>query len=90
VNAPDRRHEEVQRENAALRKLLEGTRVVGRPSAESDAAISRFLERFLQREHPGAAWRVGERGEGGRLLEAAPGEVDIGPGRPDDQGEVAA
>lgn len=56
----------------------------------ADAAIARKFERFLQRETPGRSWRLRERGEPGRLLKAAPGEVDIGPGRPDDQGEVAA
>lgn len=32
--------------------------IVGRPDARSDAAVARFLERFLEREHPGTVWRV--------------------------------
>lgn len=30
--------------------------VAGRPSVESDAAVARFLERFLAAEQPGMSW----------------------------------
>lgn len=30
--------------------------IVGAPAPESDAAIARYFERFLEREHPGTSW----------------------------------
>lgn len=32
--------------------------IVGSPTAESDAAVARFLERFLAAERPGTTWIV--------------------------------
>lgn len=32
--------------------------IEGTPSAESEAAVARFLARFLEREHPGTTWTV--------------------------------
>jgi hypothetical protein len=32
--------------------------IVGAPSSESDAAIARFLERFLAAERSGTTWNV--------------------------------
>ena len=65
-------------------------RIVGRPNAESDAAVARFLERWLEGDLPGTAWRTRERTE--RLSGTVPaaGELDIGAGGPDDEGAVAA
>ena len=67
------------------------TRIVGNPSAESDAAVARYLERFLSREDPRFAWRVGEPDKDSRLLEAAAGQVvGAGAGGVEDDGPVAA
>ncbi len=33
--------------------------IVGLPHAESDAAVARFLKRFLADEQPGTSWHVG-------------------------------
>ena len=66
-------------------------RVVGKPNAESDVAVARFLAQFLEREHPGTAWSVREGLEDGRPLEATGGKVpDIGARGVDDEGAVAA
>jgi hypothetical protein len=32
--------------------------IVGKPSAASDRAVARWLERFLAEERPGTVWRV--------------------------------
>lgn len=65
-------------------------RVVGTPSAESDVAVACFLERFLEREHPGTVWSVREALEDGRSLEATAGKLDVRPLGPDDEGAIAA
>ena len=52
--------------------------VVGAPSPESDTAIARFFARFLEREHPGTAWRVRERGQLGVATEPATGKTGRG------------
>lgn len=44
-------------------------------ASASDPTVARFFEKWLQREHPGTAWRVRERLQGGRRGEAAPGKV---------------
>lgn len=65
--------------------------VVGAPSAESDRAVARFMERYLEGEHPGTAWRVRERAEPRVASPAAPGEAERGAaGGVDDDGAVAA
>ena len=65
-------------------------RIVGKPSAESDAAVARFLERWLERDLPGTAWSVREGTERLSRPVPAPRELDIGTGGPDDDGAVAA
>jgi hypothetical protein len=37
--------------------------IVGKPSAESDAAVERFLERLLEREQPGTRWTAYEHAQ---------------------------
>jgi hypothetical protein len=64
--------------------------IVGKPSAESDLAIARKLERFLQSESPGTTWHAGEGRQGGSTLEAPRRELDVGSGRVDDQRPRAA
>lgn len=32
--------------------------IVGTPTAESDAAVARYLERFLAAERPGRIWTI--------------------------------
>jgi hypothetical protein len=64
--------------------------IVGKPNSKSDADIARFLKRFLEGEHPGTSWRVRERPQDGSPLEPAAGKLDVGAGRPDDKGTVAA
>jgi hypothetical protein len=32
--------------------------IVGTPASASDAAVARFLARFLEREQPGTSWSV--------------------------------
>jgi hypothetical protein len=39
-----------------------GLTVVGAATPESDAAIARFLERFLEREQPGTSWVIDTAG----------------------------
>ena len=65
-------------------------RIVGKPSAESDAAIARKLERFLQGEAPGTTWHLREGREARGATVATAGEVDVRPSGPDDQGAIAA
>jgi hypothetical protein len=66
-------------------------RIVGTPSAESDVAVARFFERFLQRENPGTVWRSRERLQDGSALEATAREVsDITTRGIDDEGPLAA
>lgn len=67
-------------------------RVIGTPSAASDAAVARWFERWLERQHPGTVWRVRERLEDRRSLEPAPGKVggSTASGVDDDAGRVAA
>ena len=50
--------------------------VVGAPNAESDAAVARFLEKFLESERPGIAWRVRKTGSRRRLTVSASRKVD--------------
>ena len=49
--------------------------VIGLPSSESDEKVVRFLERFLEQEEPGTAWRCIDRIEhvGGDLEEDGKG-----------------
>lgn len=67
-------------------------RMAGTPSAASDTAVARWFEQWLQREHPGTAWRVGEGLQDRGGLEATTGEIDgAGPGGVDDDaGGIAA
>jgi hypothetical protein len=65
-------------------------RIVGKPNSESDAAVARYLERWLERDLPGTAWSVREGTERLSGPVAAPRELDIGTGGPDDEGAVAA
>ncbi len=32
--------------------------IVGRPDSAADHALARWFEEWLQRQHPGTAWRV--------------------------------
>ena len=65
-------------------------RIVGRPDPESDAAVARFLARFLEREHPGTVWRSGEGLGDGRPPKAPTRQVDVGADGVDDEGPVRA
>ena len=56
------------RVRAAVGGCVVNVRIVGKPDAESDAAVSRFLEGFLEREHLGTAWSVRERPRAGDRL----------------------
>lgn len=65
--------------------------VAGTPDAASDRAVAQWFERWLEREHPGTAWRVREPGEHGRGLEPPAGEIGgARPGRVDDDADGLA
>ena len=63
--------------------------IAGAPTPKSDADVARFLERFLEGEHPGTSWHTREGLEHGSPLEAAPRKGKVGPGGPYSQGSVA-